>query len=86
MNIDDALVALCRTHNLTALSCHVSMEVVLPENRFTAYVHWALDGVRQCHDGHGASVSEAIAHAIQQVNDTRARAVDVPAMKLDVAA
>lgn len=85
MNIDQALIELCRRHDLTAISCCVSMQVVLPENRFTAYVHWALDGERKCHDGHGATAAEAIADAIQKVNEARACVVEVPAMELEVA-
>lgn len=86
MNIDRALIELCRKHDLSALSCGVSMCFVAAGNPFTAYAHWGPDEARQCEQGHGVTFSDAVAEAIQRVNKTRACLVDVPAIEMGVAA
>ncbi len=81
MNIDQALIALCRKHDLTALSVGVSM----PADSapwFTTYAHYLMNGDRRCGGASSATATEAIAHAIQQVNEARACVVEVPDMEL----
>lgn len=86
MNIDQALISLCRKHDLTALSVGVTTPSDDRAPWFTTYAHYTLNGERGCASGSEPTAAEAIAHAIQQVNEARACAVDVPAMELDVAA
>ncbi|MFN3424863.1 MAG: hypothetical protein ACK40C_09190 [Novosphingobium meiothermophilum] len=86
MNIDEALIDLCKKHDLTALSVGVSSSFSRPKRFFlSAYAHAA--GPEGLHTYGGSSISgtasEAIAHAIQQVNEVRARVVDVPDMELE---
>ena len=86
MNIDEALIALCRMHDLTALSVGVSGSDTRPKGfYFSAFAH--APGPEGPHTYNGSSIngtaSEAIAHAIQQVNEARACVVDVPAMELE---
>lgn len=48
MNIDAALVTLCRTHDLTSLACGITMPLASESYRFTAYAHWGRDEEYQC--------------------------------------
>lgn len=87
MNIDQALIALCRKHDLHS----VQISIMESDNRsngycFTAFAHWLQAGVQYCRHSTKATASEAIAHAIQQVNEARACVVDVPAMELECGA
>ena len=86
MNIDQALIALCEKHDLTALSVGVTTPSDDRAPWFTTYAHYTLNGKRGCASGSEPTATEAIAHAIQQVNEARACVVDVPAMELDAAA
>lgn len=81
MNIDQALIALCHKHDLIALSLGVSMSADR-KPRFTTYAHYRMNGERECASGSEPTTTEAIAHAIQQVNEARACVVDVPDMEL----
>jgi len=89
MNIDQALITLCRKHDLSALSLGVSGSDSRPKGfYFSAYAH--APGAEGLHTYSAqaieATASEAIAHAIQQVNEARACVVDVPAMELECGA
>lgn len=86
MNIDQALIALCRKHDLSALSLGVSgSDTRVGGFYFSAYAH--APGPEGLHtygaQAIEATASEAIAHAIQQVNEARACVVEVPAMELE---
>lgn len=86
MNIDQALIELCCKHNLTAISLGATVHLSKPH--FTAYAHAA--SAESVYGYSGSEIadtaSEAIAHAIQQVNEARACVVEVPAMELEVGA
>lgn len=82
MNIDQALIALCEKHDLNALSVGLTISPNTGRRWFTAYAHYTVAATQ----GTGATASEAIAHAIQQVNEARACVVDVPAMELECGA
>jgi len=84
MNIDQALIALCEKHDLHSLQ----ISVMGSDSRssgycFTAFAHWFQNSFQYCRHSMEATASEAIAHAIQQVNEARACVVDVPAMELE---
>lgn len=81
MNIDQALIALCRKHDLTGL--HVG-PTIAPSGkvRFVAYAYWNHITSEAARIGMGTTTNDAIAHAIQQVNEARACVVDVPDMEL----
>lgn len=85
MNIDQALIALCRKHDLT----RVEVSGCIPEwdgggQFFAASGFWRDSGGNlNCRHANGPTASEAIAHAIQQVNEARACVVEVPAMELE---
>ncbi len=85
MNIDQALIALCEKHDLVSLDVGVS-RIADTAPWFTSYAQWYHSGERLCRHGSMATASEAIAHAIQQVNEARACVVEVPAIEMDVAA
>lgn len=78
MNIDQALIALCEKHDLLSISVGTSSSPTTGRRWFTAYAHYD-EAAKQ---GTGPTSSEAIAHAIQQVNEARACVVDVPEMEL----
>lgn len=82
MNIDQALIELCRKHELTALS--IGTTVHLDKPHFSAFAHAATPESFYGYGGNGieATATEAIAHAIQQVNEARACVVEVPDMEL----
>jgi len=83
MNIDQALIALCRDHSLIGLSIQVTPSAPRPSGFvFCAFAHWEQGGEHHCASSIEATAAEAIAHAIQQVNEARACVVDVPAMEL----
>lgn len=82
MNIDQTLIALCHKHELTALNVGPSISPMTMEAHFTAYAHYE----KAAKQGVGPTSAEAIAHAIQQVNEARACVVDVPAMELECGA
>jgi len=82
MNIDQALIALCEKHDLRALNIGISFKNETGRRWFTSYAHFD-EAAKQ---GSGPTASEAIAHAIQQVNEARACVVDVPAMELECGA
>lgn len=89
MNIDQALIALCEKHDVFSLDVGVTTSPVTGRRWFTAYAHYtgaAKQGVGAVKQGTGPTASEAIAHAIQQVNEARACVVEVPAMELEVGA
>lgn len=87
MNIDQALIALCETHGLSSLTVSA---IVAPwhESGFfiSAGAQWEEGGALNCRSSNEGTASEAIAHAIQQVNEARAARVEVPAMELEVTA
>lgn len=83
MNIDQALIALCEKHDLTALKIGPSRSPRRANGYvFVAYANYEHNGVSTATQGIQPTASEAIAHAIQQVNEARACVVDVPAMEL----
>jgi len=83
MNIDQALIALCEKHDLTSLNIQLTQSVSRPSGfAFTTFAHWEQGGEYHCAHSIEASSAEAIAPAIQQVNEARACVVDVPAMEL----
>jgi hypothetical protein len=82
MNIDQALIALCEKHDLSALSYGVSIDHVTGHTWQTSFANWYHHGVNTARMGRGATPQDAIAHAIQQVNEARACVVDVPEMEL----
>lgn len=83
MNIDQALIALCRKHDLTALTVGPSISPMTGCAHFTAFAHFVDGNHPTARMAHEATATEAIAHAIQQVNEARACVVDVPAMELE---
>jgi hypothetical protein len=86
MNIDQALIALCRKHDLAALSVNVLAADHRPDGFFfSVNAQWLTAGERYCASSNEGTVSEAIAHAIQQVNEARAAQVEVPVMELETA-
>lgn len=83
MNIDQALIALCEKHDLVSLTIS-AIATSTRENGFMqcADAQFMRGGARVCCSSTDDLISEAIAHAIQQVNEARACVVDVPAMEL----
>lgn len=87
MNIDQALIALCRKHDLTAITIQTLASKHRPLGYvFNATAHFEADGELECKGALEATAAEAIAHAIQQVNEARACVVEVPAMELECGA
>jgi len=85
VNIDQALIALCRKHDLTSLSVQAQISHQRASGfAFTTFAHCAMRGEDICRFATEATASEAIAHAIQQVNEVRACVVDVPDMELEI--
>lgn len=84
MNIDQALIALCQKHGLASLSI-TAIAAPWHESGFfvTAGAQWEEGNVRHCRSSNEGTATEAIAHAIQQVNEARACVVEVPAMEID---
>jgi|GEM_PF-6222181 len=83
MNIDQALIALCEKHDLTCLQIQAFKSSRRASGyAFTANAHYDANGKGECQCAIEATASEAIAHAIQQVNEARACVVDVPEMEL----
>lgn len=86
MNIDQALIELCRKHDLTAISLGTTVHLSKPH--FTAYAHAA--SAESVYGYSGSEIADtavvAITHAIQRVNEARACVVEVPAIEMDVAA
>lgn len=83
MNIDQALIALCRKHDLDSLS----VAIIASDKRaagffFSACAQYIANGKRNGASAIEPTATEAIAHAIQQVNEARACVVEVPAMEL----
>lgn len=86
MNIDQALIALCRKHDLVSLSvCAIASESRGRGFFFSSSAQYIANGERAGANGIADTSAEAIAHAIQQVNEARACVVEVPAMELEVA-
>lgn len=86
MNIDQALIALCRKHDLTSLQVGPSISPTTGAVMFVCYAHWTQGDHQTAKMGHEATAAQAIAHAIQQVNEARTCVVEVPAMELEVGA
>lgn len=65
MNIDQALISLCRKHDLTALSVGVTTPSDDRAPWFTTYAHYTLNGERGCASGSEPTAAEAIAHPMR---------------------